>query len=131
MRKLLVCCLLAVASAAAQAKEKNQVYQFDKPLYGAAYYSEYTPTDRLDEDIRMMKEAGLSVVRVGESTWSLFEPHDGQFEFAWMDRILDAMHKAGIKVILGRVYREFCARVSTARESDCTIFSTIRPSPRP
>ena len=79
----------------------QEMYQFDKPLYGAAYYSEYTPADRLDEDIRLMKEAGLTVVRVGESTWSLFEPQDGQFEFAWMDRILDKMHQAGIKVILG------------------------------
>ena len=89
---LLVCSNLAWAQTA---------QHFDKPLYGAAYYSEYTPTDRLDEDIRLMKEAGLTVVRVGESTWSLFEPQDGQFEFAWMDRILDKMHEAGIKVILG------------------------------
>ena len=93
---LLLTALLAVyASAIAQTKT------FDKPLYGAAYYSEYSPTDRLDEDIRLMKEAGLTVVRVGESTWSLFEPQDGQFEFAWMDRILDKMYAAGIKVILG------------------------------
>lgn len=76
-------------------------YDFDKPLYGAAYYSEYTPTDRLDEDIRLMREAGVTVVRVGESTWSLFEPQDGVFRFEWMDRILDRLHKAGIKVILG------------------------------
>lgn len=89
---LLAGCSLAMAQTA---------FTFDKPLYGAAYYSEYTPTDRLDEDIRLMKEAGLTVVRVGESTWSLFEPQDGQFEFAWMDRILDKMHEAGIKVILG------------------------------
>ena len=88
--------LACFGSASAQ-----KMYQFDKPLYGAAYYSEYTPADRLDEDIRLMKEAGLTVVRVGESTWSLFEPQDGQFEFAWMDRILDKMHQAGIKVILG------------------------------
>lgn len=94
--------MMCICSPAKRAATDNeQVYQFDKPLYGAAYYSEYTPTDRLDEDIRLMKEAGLTVVRVGESTWSLFEPQDGQFEFAWMDRILDAMHKEGIKVILG------------------------------
>lgn len=80
---------------------QSSAYDFKKPLYGAAYYSEYTPTDRLEEDIRLMKEAGLTVVRVGESTWSLFEPQDGVFEFAWMDRILDAMQEAGIKVILG------------------------------
>ena len=38
---------------------------------------------------------------MGESTWSLWEPEDGHFEYAWMDHIVDAMGKAGIKVILG------------------------------
>ena len=76
-------------------------YKFDNILYGAAYYHEYMPTERLDEDIRMMKEAGLTVVRVGESSWALFEPQEGVFEFAWMDRIIDKMHAAGIKVMLG------------------------------
>ena len=70
-------------------------------LYGAAYYSEYEPYDRLDQDIAMMKKAGLNVVRMGESTWSLWEPEDGKFEYAWMDRVVDAMGMAGIKVILG------------------------------
>ncbi len=79
----------------------GQSYQPDQILYGAAYYHEYMPHERLDEDVRMMKEAGISVVRVGESTWSLFEPRDGEFEFEWMDRIIDKMHEAGIKVILG------------------------------
>ena len=50
---------------AASAQKETRIYQFDKPLYGAAYYAEYTPTDRLDEDIRLMKEAHLTVVRVG------------------------------------------------------------------
>ena len=38
-------------------------------LYGAAYYEEYSPTDRLDEDVRMMKATGITVVRIAESTW--------------------------------------------------------------
>src|SRR6516165_1909584 len=70
-------------------------------LYGAAYYPEYMPTDRLDQDVELMKKAGLTVVRVGESTWSTWEPRDGDFQFAWMQRILDRMQQAGIKVILG------------------------------
>lgn len=74
-------------------------------LYGAAYYNEYMPADlqpgRLDKDVALMKEAGISVVRMGESTWSLWEPKDGQFEYAWMDRVVDAMGKAGIKVVMG------------------------------
>jgi beta-galactosidase len=79
----------------------GQSFHPDQILYGAAYYHEYMPYERLDEDVRMMKEAGISVVRMGESTWSLFEPREGEFEFAWMDRIIDKMHEAGIKVILG------------------------------
>ena len=78
--------------------------EFPTVLYGAAYYNEYMPGDqaaRLDKDVALMKAAGLNVVRMGESTWSLWEPEDGQFEYAWMDRIVDAMGKAGIKVILG------------------------------
>ncbi|HEY0759398.1 MAG TPA: beta-galactosidase [Acidisarcina sp.] len=74
-------------------------------LYGAAYYNEYMPADlepgRLDKDVALMKEAGISVVRMGESTWSLWEPSDGRFEYAWMDRVVDAMGRAGIKVIMG------------------------------
>jgi beta-galactosidase len=73
----------------------------DTILYGVAYYPEYMPSDRLDRDVELMKQAGITVVRVGESTWSSWEPRDGHFEFAWMDRALDRLHQAGIKVILG------------------------------
>jgi len=79
----------------------SQPAKFDNILYGVAYYHEYMPTERLDKDVQMMKDAGISVVRVGESTWSLFEPREGEFEFQWMDRIIDKFYEAGIKVILG------------------------------
>ena len=70
-------------------------------LYGVAYYPEYMPYDRLDKDVELMQKAGITVVRVGESTWSTWEPHDGDFQFAWMQRVLDRLHQAGIKAILG------------------------------
>ncbi len=101
---LLAFSLGANAQGRQEAKSNRQdfkMYRFEKPLYGASYYSEYTPTDRLDEDIKLMKEANLTVVRIGESTWLLFEPQNGVFQFEWMDRILDKFQKAGIKVILG------------------------------
>ena len=101
--------LLSVAAGAAQnaataAPPRSPDLDFPTVLYGAAYYNEYMPGDqqaRLDKDIELMKAAGLNVVRMGESTWSLWEPEDGKFEYAWMDHIVDAMGKAGIKVILG------------------------------
>jgi beta-galactosidase len=70
-------------------------------LYGVAYYPEYMPSDRLDKDVELMQKAGITVVRVGESTWSSWEPRDGEFQFAWMQRVLDRLQQAGIKTILG------------------------------
>ncbi|MDQ6423640.1 beta-galactosidase [Paenibacillus sp. LHD-117] len=73
----------------------------EKLLYGVAYYDEYMPYERLDEDIRMMKEAGINVVRIAESTWSTHEPQNGEFDFSSVNRVLDAMHRADIHVIVG------------------------------
>jgi beta-galactosidase len=70
-------------------------------LYGVAYYDEYMPYERLDQDIRMMQAAGINVVRIAESTWSTHEPQNGVFDFSSVDRVLDAMHHAGIGVIVG------------------------------
>ncbi len=70
-------------------------------LFGAAYYEEYAPYDRLDEDVKMMKDAGITVVRIAESTWGTLEPKAGVFDFTHVDRVLAAMDKAGIKVIVG------------------------------
>jgi beta-galactosidase len=70
-------------------------------LYGASYYYEYQPYERLLEDARLMREAGLSVVRLGESTWASWEPEDGIFEYAWMDRVIDTLHHHDLKVVFG------------------------------
>jgi len=92
--------LITPSDALAQAKT-FAADKMDTILYGVAYYPEYMPYDRLDKDVEMMKAAGITVVRVGESTWSSWEPRDGDFQFAWMQRVLDRMQQAGIKVILG------------------------------
>jgi beta-galactosidase len=73
----------------------------DKLLFGAAYYDEYMPYDRLDRDIELMKAAGINVVRIAESTWSTLEPQNGVFDFTSIDRVLTGMYEAGIAVIVG------------------------------
>ncbi|GIU78702.1 MAG: beta-galactosidase [Bryobacteraceae bacterium] len=78
-----------------------QVPRFPTVYYGAAYYHEYMPEERLEKDVELMKKAGVTVVRIGESTWSSWEPRDGRFEYGYIDRVVEAMQKAGIKVILG------------------------------
>ena len=75
--------------------------RFKTILYGASYYWEYMPYERLEKDVALMEKAGINFLRVGESTWGVLEPSDGAFDFGWLRRVLDRVHKAGIKVILG------------------------------
>ncbi|WP_286081184.1 beta-galactosidase [Parablautia intestinalis] len=73
----------------------------EKLLFGAAYYDEYMPCERLLQDVAMMKKAGINVVRIAESTWSTCEPQEGVFDFSHVERVMDAMEEAGISVIIG------------------------------
>ncbi|GIF00450.1 beta-galactosidase [Paractinoplanes rishiriensis] len=70
-------------------------------LFGAAYYHEYQPYERLEEDLDLMAEARFTVIRVGESVWSTWEPENGQFALDWLQPVLDGAHERGIAVILG------------------------------
>jgi len=90
-----------LAQTASAPKPPFRPDQMDTILYGAAYYPEYMPYERTDTDIALMKKAGINVVRVGESTWGLWEPEDGRFEYVWMDQVIEKLHAAGIRVILG------------------------------
>ena len=56
----------------------------DQVLFGAAYYHEYQPSPRLDTDLDLMAEADFSVIRVGESVWTSWEPEDGRFDLEWL-----------------------------------------------
>src|SRR5919107_3866010 len=70
-------------------------------LFGAAYYAEYQPYDRLRDDLDLMAKAGFTVIRVGESVWSTWEPRDGEFNLDWLQPVLDGAHERGIAVVLG------------------------------
>ncbi|MEX1651635.1 beta-galactosidase [Streptomyces pseudovenezuelae] len=78
-------------------------------LFGAAYYHEYTPDydpelrpdERLKTDLDLMAEANFTVIRVGESVWSTWEPENGRFDLDWLQPVLDGAHERGISVILG------------------------------
>ena len=101
MRPLLIGSLLAIAAYGADSVGAFAPDRMPTILYGVAYYPEYMPEDRLEQDVELMEKAGINVVRVGESTWSSWEPRDGEFRFAWMERALDRLHRAGIRAILG------------------------------
>jgi beta-galactosidase len=73
----------------------------DRVLFGAAYYHEYQPDDRLKTDLDLMAAARFTVIRVGESVWSTWEPENGRFELDWLEPVLDGAHERGIAVVLG------------------------------
>ena len=70
-------------------------------LFGAAYYNEYHQSDRLKVDLDLMRDAHFSVIRVGESVWSTWEPENGRFDLDWLQPVLDGAAERGISVIIG------------------------------
>lgn len=81
--------------------------QHDRVRFGAAYYHEYhgpgaDPTSGdLERDLDLMAAAGFSVIRVGESVWTTWEPSDGVFDLDWLEPVLDGAHERGIDVVVG------------------------------
>ncbi|SFT75556.1 beta-galactosidase [Arthrobacter sp. ov118] len=73
----------------------------ERILFGAAYYHEYQPSRRLEEDMDLMQQAHFTVIRVGESVWSTWEPENGVFDLDWLEPVLNAAHARGICVIVG------------------------------
>ena len=73
----------------------------DKLLYGAAYYPEYMPVERMEEDMRLLRDAGFNLIRVAESTWSTWEPREGEFDLSLLRRTLETAGRYGLRVIVG------------------------------
>ncbi|MFI0577318.1 beta-galactosidase [Streptomyces tendae] len=69
-------------------------------LYGGDYNPEQWPEETWPEDIRLMKAAGVNSATLGVFSWSRLEPRPGVHDFAWLDRLMDLLHEAGIGVVL-------------------------------
>ena len=68
---------------------------------GVCYYPEQWPEEVWAEDARRMAEAGLTWVRIAEFGWSRLEPAPGDLRWGWLDRAVEALAGAGLRVVLG------------------------------
>ncbi|GAA0697465.1 beta-galactosidase [Kitasatospora atroaurantiaca] len=73
----------------------------DALAFGGDYNPEQWPEEVWHEDVRLMREAGVTMVSVGIFSWALLETERGVYEFGWLDRLLDLLHENGIRVDLG------------------------------
>ncbi|MFF5565712.1 beta-galactosidase [Streptomyces sp. NPDC012623] len=73
----------------------------DGLAFGGDYNPEQWPESVWQEDVRLMREAGVNLVSVGIFSWAMLEPEPGRYEFGWLDRVLDLLHEHGIRVDLG------------------------------
>ncbi len=80
---------------------KKQNYYWDQLTIGVCYYPEHWQESLWEDDLRRMKEAGISTVRIGEFAWTPIEPREGGFTFGLFDRFLDLCGKMEMKVIFG------------------------------
>jgi beta-galactosidase len=75
--------------------------RLDGLAYGGEYNPEQWPEEVWERDVALMREAGVTLVSVGIFSWGMLEPRPGEYEFGWLDRVLDLLHGAGIAVDLG------------------------------
>ncbi|UNX56118.1 beta-galactosidase [Georgenia sp. TF02-10] len=68
--------------------------------YGGDFNPEQWDESYLEEDVRLMREAGVSVATLGVFSWSVLEPRPGQYELDWLRRVMDRLHEAGVGVDL-------------------------------
>ncbi|MBG0820837.1 beta-galactosidase [Planomonospora sp. ID91781] len=68
--------------------------------YGGDYNPEQWPEKVWEEDVALMRQAGVNLVSVGVFSWSRLEPAEGAYDFGWLDRVLDLLHEGGVRVNL-------------------------------
>jgi beta-galactosidase len=76
-------------------------FMMPKPLLGVDYYPEHWPPERWRIDARMMREIGLSVVRLAEFAWTKMEPEEGKYTWGWLDDAVEALAAEGLQIVLG------------------------------
>ncbi|MFD5624826.1 beta-galactosidase [Streptomyces sp. NPDC127072] len=69
-------------------------------VYGADYNPEQWPREVWEEDVRLMREAGVNIVSVGIFSWARIQPARDEWDFSWLDEIMDLLHAGGIGVDL-------------------------------
>ncbi len=72
----------------------------NKLYFGACYYPEQWDASRWEEDIRLMHEAGINIVRLTDLSWSVMQPSEDRFDFSIFDQVLSIMQRYGMKAIL-------------------------------
>jgi beta-galactosidase len=74
--------------------------RLDGLAYGGDYNPEQWPEAVWDEDVALMRTAGVNLVSVGIFSWGMLEPRPGEYDFGWLDRVLGVLHGGGIAVDL-------------------------------
>ena len=68
--------------------------------YGGDYNPEQWPREVWDEDVTLMQRAGVNLATVGVFSWARLEPRPGEYDFEWLDDVLDTLHAGGVRVDL-------------------------------
>ncbi|MCL9814289.1 beta-galactosidase [Natranaeroarchaeum aerophilus] len=67
---------------------------------GVCYFPEHWPSERWEQDVEEMVEAGIEYVRMSEFAWAQLEPERDEFDFEWLDTVVDHLHEQDIDVVL-------------------------------
>ncbi|MGC0251437.1 beta-galactosidase [Pseudactinotalea sp. Z1748] len=68
--------------------------------YGCDYNPEQWPVATRVQDVELMVRAGVNLVSVGIFSWAMLEPREGDYDWGWLDAVMDRLLEARIRVSL-------------------------------
>jgi len=72
----------------------------DRLYFGGDYNPEQWSKEVWKNDIELMQKANVNLVSLGIFSWANIEISDGNYQFGWLDEIMDLLHEGGISVDL-------------------------------
>ncbi len=72
----------------------------DRIYFGGDYNPDQWDEQTLEEDMRLFRKAGVSLLTLPVFSWARLEPDEGVYDFAWLDRILERISANGIRFCL-------------------------------
>ena len=106
---------------------------------GVCYYPEHWPESMWEGDAQRMKALGIERVRIAEFAWSRIEPTPGEYDWDWLDRAVDVLHRSGLQIVMCTptatppkwlIDRHPESRV-VVRDAAGTVLETIKPKDVP
>lgn len=92
--------VLLIAALSITRADESEFFPEKGTEFGVYYYPEHWPETQWERDIKRIAELGFTFIHCAEFAWQRIEPADGQFDFSWLDKVVELADQNGLKVLM-------------------------------